>query len=222
MKKSIETTGKTEEEAINAALALLGLERDEISVEILERAKPGFLGLGSSPAKIRVSYEAEDDTVVKVRDFLDGLLTRMGSDAKAEVEVKDDSTLCVNLKGENLGSLIGRRGETLNAIQHLTNYAINRGNGKHLRISVDAEDYRSKREDSLESLAKKVAAKVIKYRKNMTLEPMNSYERHVIHTALQDVAGVTTYSVGTEPNRCVVVAFGKARTPRQQEFRPKR
>jgi len=221
MNKSIETTGKTEEEAINAALALLGLERDEISVEILERAKPGFLGLGSSPAKIRVSYEAEDDDVAKVRDFLDGLLKRMGSDATPEITVKDETTFCVNLKGENLGSLIGRRGETLDAIQHLTNYAVNRGNGKHLRISIDAEDYRSKREDSLEALAKKVAGKVVKYRKNMTLEPMNSYERHVIHTALQDVAGVTTYSVGTEPNRRVVVAYGKARAPRQ-DFRPKR
>jgi len=221
MYKSIETTGKTEEEAISAALALLGLERDEISVEILERAKPGFLGIGSSPAKIKVSYEAEDDSVVRIRDFIEGLLRRMGSDAKAEISVKDESTFFVNLKGENLGALIGRRGETLDAIQHLTNYAVNRGGAKHLRVSIDAEDYRNKREDSLEALAKKVAGKVIKYRKNMTLEPMNSYERHVIHTALQEFDGVTTYSVGTEPNRRVVVAYGRARAPRQ-DFRPKR
>lgn len=221
MYKSIETTGKTEEEAISAALALLGLERDEISVEIIERAKPGFLGIGSSPAKIRVSYEAQDDSVVIIRDFLEGLLRRMGSDATAEISVKDESTFFVNLKGENLGALIGRRGETLDAIQHLTNYAVNRGGGKHLRVSIDAEDYRSKREDSLEALAKKVAGKVLKYRKNMTLEPMNSYERHVIHTALQEFDGVTTYSVGTEPNRRVVVAYGKVKAPRQ-DFRPKR
>ncbi|NLL45253.1 MAG: protein jag [Clostridiales bacterium] len=222
MYKSIETTGKTEEEAIQAALALLGLDRDEISVEILERAKPGFLGIGSSPARIKVTYEAEDDFVVKIRDFLEGLLSRMGSDAKAEITAKDETTFLVNLTGDNLGPLIGRRGETLDAIQHLTNFSINRATGgKHLRISIDAEDYRSKREQSLESLAKKVAGKVLKYRKNMTLEPMNSYERHVIHTALQEFEGVTTYSVGTEPNRRVVIAYGRARGPRQ-DSRPKR
>ena len=221
MYKSIETTGKTEEEAIASALSQLGLERDEISVEILERAKPGFLGIGSSLAKIRVSYEAEDDSLVRIRDFVNGLLQRMGSTATAEVSLVSEGSFLVNLKGEGLGSLIGRRGETLDAIQHLTNYAVNRGDGKHLRVNVDAEDYRSKREESLALLAQKVAAKVLKYRKNMTLEPMNSYERHVIHTALQDLEGVSTYSVGAEPNRRVVVAYGKAKAPRQ-DFRQKR
>ncbi len=214
MKKSIEATGKTEEEAISAALAQLGLERDEISVELLERSKPGFLGIGASPARIRVSYEAEDDSVSRTRDFVNGLLRRMGSPAVAEVSVVDDANYNVNLKGEGLGSLIGRRGETLDAIQHITNYAVNRDSEKHIRINVDAEDYRSKREDSLGVLAHKMAAKVLKYRKNMTLEPMNSYERHVIHTALQNVDGVSTYSVGTEPNRKVVIAYGKAKNPR--------
>ena len=221
MYKSIETTGKTEDEAIASALAQLGLERDEISVEVLERAKPGFLGIGSSLAKIRVSYEAQDDSVVKIRDFVNGLLKRMDSTATAEVTLVSESNFTVNLKGEGLGTLIGRRGETLDAIQHLTNYAVNRGDGKHIRVNVDAEDYRSKREDSLSQLAKKVASKVLKYRKNMTLEPMNSYERHVIHTALQEFDGVSTYSVGTEPNRRVVVAYGKAKAPRQ-DFRQKR
>ena len=107
--------------------------------------------------------------------------------------------------------LIGRHGETLDAIQHLTGYVVNRGVSKRTHISVDAEDYWAKREESMKSLAYKVAAKVIKYRKNMTLEPMNSYERHVIHTALQDYEEVSTYSVGSEPNRRVVVAYGKAR-----------
>ncbi len=221
MLKSIETTGKTEEEAIASALAQLGLERDEISVEILERAKPGFLGIGSSLAKIRVSYEAQDDSVVKIRNFVNGLLKRMDSSATAEVTPIDEFNFKVNLKGEGLGSLIGRRGETLDAIQHLTNYVVNRGDGKHIRVNLDAEDYRSKREESLGLLAKKVAAKVLKYRKNMTLEPMNSYERHVIHTALQNFDGVSTYSVGTEPNRRVVVAYGKSKGPKQ-DFRQKR
>ena len=221
MYKSIETTGKTEEDAIASALAQLGLERDEISVELLERAKPGFLGIGSSLAKIKVSYEAQDDSAVRIRDFVNGLLKKMDSEATAEVSLVSESNFFVNLKGEGLGCLIGRRGETLDAIQHLTNYAVNRGDGKHIRVNVDAEDYRSKREDSLAQLAQKVASKVLKYRKNMTLEPMNSYERHVIHTALQDVEGVSTYSVGTEPNRRVVVAYGKSNAPKQ-DFRQKR
>lgn len=218
MRKSIETTGKTEEDAILAALSQLGLERDEISVEILERGKPGFLGIGAAPAKIRVFYEAPDDSVTKIKEFIDGLLERMGSEARAEVDKSDEANFNVSLKGSGLGSLIGRRGETLDAIQHIANYAVNRGSEKHVRINVDAEDYRSKREESLAMLAKKVAAKTLKYRKNMTLEPMNSYERHVIHTALQDFDGVTTYSVGTEPNRRVVIAYGKAKAPRQ-DFR---
>jgi len=215
MKKSIEATGRTEEEAISAALSLLKLEREEISVEILDRAKPGFLGIGVAPAKIRVSYEAEDDLVLQIKDFVNGLLVKMGSAATAVVIEVDDMNYSVNLTGDGLGSLIGRRGETLDAIQHISNYAINKGSGKHVRINIDAEDYRNKREDSLVVLAQKIAAKTLKYRKNMTLEPMNSYERHVIHTALQDFEGVSTYSVGTEPNRRVVIAYGKAKAPHQ-------
>ena len=106
-----------------------------------------------------------------------------------------------------MGAVIGRRGETLDAIQHLTNYAVNRGNEKHMRISVDAENYRAKREESLVHLAEKMAEKAIKYKRSMALEPMNSYERHVIHTALQNYEGVTTASSGTEPNRRVVVSY---------------
>ena len=108
--------------------------------------------------------------------------------------------------GSDLGSLIGRRGETLDAIQQLTNYAVNRGQSKRVRIHLDAENYRAKREETLERLARKTASKALKYHRNMTLEPMNAYERHVIHAALQDFDGVTTYSTGTEPNRRVVVA----------------
>jgi len=221
MYKSIETTGKTEEEAINAALTLLGLEQDEISVEVLERAKPGFLGIGATPARIRVYYKVEDDAVVRTREFLEGLLVRMGSDAKVEVTPKDETTILVNLTGNNIGPLIGRRGETLDAIQHLTNFVVNRAGGTHIKITIDAEDYRKKREQALVALARKMAGKVVKYRRNMTLEPMNSYERHVIHSSLQDFEGVTTYSVGTEPNRRVVIAYAKPRTARH-DFRSKR
>ena len=113
----------------------------------------------------------------------------------------------MGLQGENLGAIIGRRGETLDAIQQLTSYSVNRGQAKRARIHIDAEGSRAKREESLQRLAIKVAGKVVKYRKNMTLEPMNAYERHVIHTALQDYSGVSTYSTGVEPSRRIVVAY---------------
>ena len=144
----------------------------------------------------------------KVEIFLKGLLERMGSDAVPHA-VRTEDAISVELVGENLGALIGRRGETLDAIQHLANYTLNHDASKRTRVNVDAENYRGKREESLQHLARKMAAKVVKYRKNMMLEPMNAYERHVIHATLQDVSGVTTYSIGTEPNRRVIVAYEK-------------
>ena len=248
----IDVTGKTEEEAIRKGLEQLGLERDDVSVEILERARSGFLGIGSSPAKVRVTYEldvaeepkpeapkakpaekkpepkpaekkpepkaeekktepatpaCDNDDARRIKDFLTGLLEHMDSAAEVKVYEEEKNRYKVILEGQKLGALIGRRGETLDAIQQLTNYAVNSGCDKRLRIHVDAENYRAKREQSLESLANKVAGKVLKYRRSVTLEPMNAYERHVIHAALQDKEGVTTYSIGTEPNRRVVVAY---------------
>ena len=279
MIKLIDMTGKTEDEAIRRALEQLGLERDDVSVEILERAKSGFLGIGGSPATVRVSYddgqpepvkpepksaapkaekkpvycaevlqkevrarekqerevkrgerraepkaekaprepvvlgeEIRDEKSEQIRTFLSGLLEHM--DAKAEVKVYEveKNRYKVILEGEKLGALIGRRGETLDAIQQLTNYSINRGGeSKRARVQIDAENYREKREESLERLAQKVAGKVVKYRRNVTLEPMNAYERHVIHTALQDTQYITTFSIGTEPNRRVVVSYDRTK-----------
>ena len=259
MLQYIETTGKNEEEAINAALRKLGLDRDEVSVEVLERAKSGFLGIGGSPAKVKVTYEVPDapapapepprqeapvqeppkvpktpappkapkedapapapaaaadapapgDRTEAITTFLTGLMAHMEVSASPRITMGEDGSYKVTLEGENLGALIGRRGETLDAIQQLTSYAVNRGQSKRVRIHVDAEGYRAKREESLERLARKVAGKVVKYRRNVTLEPMNAYERHVIHTALQDYPDVTTYSTGTEPNRRTVVAYAK-------------
>lgn len=283
MIKFIDMTGKTEDEAIRRALEQLGLERDDVSVEILERAKSGFLGIGGSPAMVRVSYddgqpepkpepvkpepksaapkaekkpvycaevlqkevrarekqereakrgerraepkaekaprepavlgeEIRDEKSEQIRTFLSGLLEHM--DAKAEVKVYEveKNRYKVILEGEKLGALIGRRGETLDAIQQLTNYSINRGGeSKRARVQIDAENYREKREESLERLAQKVAGKVVKYRRNVTLEPMNAYERHVIHTALQDTQYITTFSIGTEPNRRVVVSYDRTK-----------
>ena len=134
-----------------------------------------------------------------------GLLEHMGSDAVPHAVKTAEDVYSVELVGASLGMLIGHRGDTLDAIQHLTNYVINRDAGKRARINVDAENYRLKREESLQRLAQKV----VKYRRNITLEPMNAYERHVIHAALQDTPDVTTYSTGTEPNRRIVVAYSR-------------
>ena len=153
--------------------------------------------------------ECTDDNAVRITAFLTGLLEHMDSTAAVKVYEEEKGRYKVILEGQKLGALIGRRGETLDAIQQLTNYAVNSGSEKRIRVHVDAENYRARREASLESLAMKVAGKVKKYRRSVTLEAMNAYERHVIHAALQDVKGVTTYSVGTEPNRRVVVAYDR-------------
>jgi spoIIIJ-associated protein len=216
MQNSIEVTGKTEEEAIASALRQLNLQRDEVSIEIVERAKSGFLRIGASPAVVKVIYEVPDkasngDVEKKAREFLEGLLSRMGIDADIGMKTRDDGAVTIELSGAGMGAIIGRRGETLDAIQHLTNYAVNRGTDERTHISIDAENYRSKREESLEHLAEKMAAKALKYRRSMALEPMNSYERHVIHTALQNYEGVTTCSTGVEPNRRVVISCEKAK-----------
>ncbi len=209
MNQWIETCGKTEEEAIQTALDQLGLDRDAVSVEILERAKSGFLGLGGTLARVRVTYSTEPSRAERLEEFLTGLLTRMNSEARPKIMENEDGSFSVELAGGKLGHLIGRRGETLDAIQQITNYAVNFGQEKRVRIQIDAENYRQKREESLQRLAEKVAGKVSKYRKNVMLEPMNAYERHVIHAALQDWENIVTYSTGTEPNRRVVVAFSK-------------
>ena len=264
MRQFIDVTGKTEEEAINRALEQLELDRDDVSVEILERAKAGFLGLGSCPAKVRVSYgedeepaapaqpkaekpraekkpaekpqrreepvkkesapkteeaqtvkapedlgeEANDERAQEIRKFLSGLLQQMEVQAEVKVYLPEKGRYKVFLEGQGLGAIIGRRGETLDAIQQLTSYSVNR-TGSRVRVQLDAENYRAKREQSLERLANKVAGKVVKYRRSVTLEPMNAYERHVIHTALQEVPGVTTYSTGVDPNRRVIVAYDR-------------
>ena len=143
----------------------------------------------------------------KIERFIAGLLEHMGSKAVPHCWKEEGNTYQVELVGEDLGYLIGRRGDTLDAIQHLANYSINRGVEGHIRINVDAESYREKREDSLRRYAVKKAQQVLKMRRRTTLEPMNAYERHVIHAALQDMDNITTHSTGVEPNRCVVIEY---------------
>ena len=293
MEKMIVATGKTIDLAIESALTQLGLDRDSVSVQVLQQAKSGFLGLGAQPAKVQVTYEAPDpvpekpksalgsasrskpkakpvvekkpeapkpapapapapapkaekkaepkkeqpkkekkaeqpkapkepkevkaprvytpaepgSTEEKIETFIKGLLEHMDSKAIPHAVKENENTYFVELVGEDLGFLIGRRGDTLDAIQHLANYTINRGVEGHIRINVDAECYRQKREDSLRRYARKKAQQVLKARRRTTLEPMNAYERHVIHAALQDMENITTHSTGSEPNRRVVIEY---------------
>jgi len=171
--------------------------------------KPEAKKAPAAPKAPKTRRLAEGEQAAATEDFLKGLLQHMGVEADMEISPRDGGGLNVNLSGSGIGAVIGRRGETLDAIQHLTNYAVNRGNDKRSHINVDAENYRAKREDSLVRLAEKMAAKAIKYKRSMALEPMNSYERHIIHTALQNYEGVTTSSTGSEPNRRVVVNYVK-------------
>ena len=297
MEKTIVATGKTIDAAVEAALAQLGLDRDSVSVQVLQQAKPGFLGFGAQLAKVQVTYEVPDEPKKeapksalgsasrskqkvnnpapapkaeqpkaeskpepkkeapkapkqeapkqerqskqpkpekkaeavkevkqpkqpkvyapvepgsieeKIEVFIKGLLENMGSNAVPHAVKGEDNTYHVELVGEDLGYLIGRRGDTLDAIQHLANYSVNRGVDGYIRINVDAEQYRAKREDSLRKYARKKAQQVLKARRRTTLEPMNAYERHVIHSALQEMENITTHSTGTEPNRRVVIEY---------------
>ena len=282
MEKSIVSTGKTIDLAIDAALSQLGLDRDSVSVQVLQKEKAGFLGFGAQMAKVQVTYEVADpepsapaaksalgsasrskprpaaapvkkpeapkaevkkeapkaepkkeapkqpkperksaapkepkvfapaeagSVEEKIETFLKGLLEHMGSQAVPHAVKGEDNTYRVELVGEDLGFLIGRRGDTLDAIQHLCNYSINRDVEGHVRINVDAEDYRTKREESLRKYARKKAQQVLKVRRRTTLEPMNAYERHVIHATLQEMDNITTHSTGTEPNRRVVIEY---------------
>ena len=305
MEKTIVTSGKTIDLAIEAALAQLGLDRDSVSVTVLQKEKAGFLGFGAQPAKVQVTYEAPDpvpeapkvalssasrtkpkaaapvkkpeppkqpevpkaepvkeepvkapempkpekprqekprppkqekkpetpkepkppkepkakpepkvyepakpgSNEEKIEVFLKGLLEHMDSQAVPHCYQTEGNTYKVDLVGDDLGYLIGRRGDTLDAIQHLANYTINRDVEGHIRINVDAESYREKREESLRRYARKKAQQVLKARRRTTLEPMNAYERHVIHAALQDMENITTHSTGVEPNRRVVIEY---------------
>ena len=304
MEKTIITSGKTIDLAVEAALAQLGLERDDVTYQVLALPKAGFLGFGAQPAKVQVSYEVPDPVPAapekpksalgsasrskpkaapvkkaepkaeepkpeapkqeqkaeapkaekkteapkapkaekkaeapkapkaekpktekkveapkeytpaeagsveeKIETFIKGLLEHMDSKAVPHCWKADSNTYKVDLVGDDLGYLIGRRGDTLDAIQHLANYTVNREVDGHIRINVDAECYREKREESLRRYARKKAQQVLKARRRTTLEPMNAYERHVIHAALQEMDNITTHSTGTEPNRRVVIEY---------------
>ena len=203
----VEMKAKTVDEAVSKALVELNTTKENVEIEILEESKGLFGLLGSKEVKVKVTLVKENESE-KAEEFLSNITKMMGMDITFETEYKEEEKkMEIELKGEGLGILIGRRGETLDAIQYLTNIFLNKETDDYIKVTLDAENYRERRESALVTLAKRTAQKATKYKKNMIIEPKNPYERRIIHEALQDYPEVTTYSIGEEPNRKVVVAY---------------
>jgi len=208
VKKDIIVTAKSVEEAVEKAVLELGApDKDAITYEVLEEAKKGFLGLGATPAKISASYQMKgaDIALQFVRDLIDN----MGITATVTLEEGDDENKLIRVEGSEAGVLIGHHGDTLDSLQYLANLAANKkvaGEKREFcRVTVDVENYRQKREETLRALARRMADKVLRYKKSVMLEPMNPYERRIIHSEVQGIAGVSTNSIGSENNRKVVM-----------------
>lgn len=203
--KSITTTGKTVEEAILMAVAQLAVSRDKLEIEIIDEPVKGLFGVfGNKDAKIKAAIKRTMSDLA--REFLNELFLKMDLEAKLDITENDD-LISINVSGDKMGMLIGHRGETLDAVQYLTSLVVNREGEKYKRISVDTENYRSKREETLKKLAKRLAYKVQKTRKKLVLEPMNPFERRIIHFTLQKDPYVNTHSEGEEPYRKVVITL---------------
>ncbi len=215
MKKELIVTGKTVEDARKKAAAQLGVAEEEMIVTVLEEGKKGFLGIGASDAKISVSYseDGEDTALDFIRKLIDNMALEGLTVAKKEGSNGD---VLITVDGDNAGVLIGHHGETLEAIQYLANLAANKKvageKREYVRVTVDVEGYRAKREASLRALARRMSAKVIKNKKSVMLEPMNPYERRIVHSEVQGIAGVSTNSIGSENNRRVVIFLDDAQT----------
>ena len=244
MAQSIEISAKTIDAAIEKGLSELSLQREDVTVEVLENPKSGFLGIGATPAKIlmtvlgsegatpakkaekkdekaekkiekkeekQVEKEVKKETVPATGDaaeFLSKVLSFICEDVRLEQhKASEEGTVSFEIVGENLGGIIGRRGETLDALQHLANLAVNRSGKEKVRVLLDAENYREKREESLAKFADRAASQVLKYKRSKALEPMNAYERHIIHASLQNRENISTSSVGTDPNRRVIINY---------------
>ena len=211
MKKEITVVGKTTEIALADACAQLGVEVSDVTYEVVEEAKKGFLGMGATPAKVKVSYTVPP--LKTATEFIKTLIKNM--ELSAEVNVVENSDgATISISGEDAGILIGHHGDTLDSLQYLTNLAANKKDGEnddraYTRIVVDIENYRAKREDTLRALARRTAERVRRTRRNVTLEPMPAQERRIIHSEIQGIEGITTFSVGQESNRKVVVALDK-------------
>lgn len=194
---------KSQDEAKALALAELGVSEDEAVIEVLEEGAKGFLGIGSKDAKIKATVK--DVPTLAAKTFLKDVFGAMQLDVQVKTD-RQDNDLKIELSGENMGIIIGKRGDTLDAVQYLTSLIANHESEEYIKVSVDTENYREKRTESLIALSERIAEKVNRTGKKFTLEPMNPYERRVIHANLQDNADITTYSVGSEPYRKVVIA----------------
>lgn len=203
----IEKKGKTVDEAIKSALDELGCDIEDVKIEIVEEPSKGLLGLGKKPAVVRVSVRQTPEQ--ETRMVLEDLLNKMKIDYVINSVEFDSGRVRINITGKDMGLLIGRKGETLNAVQFILSLIVNRDRAEKIHITLDVEDYRKKKEESLEALAMRLSDKVKKTRKNVVMRPMTSQERRIVHTALQSDPQVTTYSLGDEPNRKVVISLKK-------------
>lgn len=204
----IEISAKTVDDAITEAIIKLGTTHDKIEYEVIDKGSAGFLGINRKDAVIRA--RKKNDTNDNIRDFLESVFKAMGLTVMIQIEKEEDSNVVnVDLKGDDMGVLIGKRGQTLDSIQYLTSLVVNKGNAGYVRVKVDTENYRARRKETLENLAKNIAFKVKRTKKPVFLEPMNPYERRVIHSALQNDPLVSTHSEGEEPYRKVVVTLKK-------------
>lgn len=209
-----EFTGKTVEDAVMEAAIKLETTSDRMEYEVLEKGSNGFLGIGSKPARIRARKVME--TAERAEKFLMDVLEAMDLKATMSMEEnKEERTLDIDLAGDDMGVLIGKRGQTLDSLQYLVSLVVNKGEDDYIRVKVDTENYRQRRKDTLENLAKNIASKVRRTGKPVTLEPMNPYERRVIHSALQNDRYVETHSEGEEPFRKVVVSLKEGVQPRE-------
>lgn len=204
MLKQTVATGTTIELAVQTACETLGVTPSEVDYVVLEEAKKGFLGFGASDAKVEVTLKSTP--AVKAVEFVENLVKNMSLDATVEVKEKDDEGVMVEIKGDNLGALIGRRGDVLDSLQYLATLAANINESGFYRVTVDVQGYREKRAETLRGVAKRMSEKVLKYKRSFALEPMNAYERRIIHSACQDIKGVTTRSIGEGADRKIVIS----------------
>jgi Predicted RNA-binding protein len=203
---SIEITAKTVDDAITEGLIKLGTTSDKIETEIIEKGSSGFLGIGSRPAVVKIwkKFTIEDH----VRNFLSDIFNAMNMTVEINItKSEDDKNINVDLKGDEMGVLIGKRGQTLDSLQYLTNLAVGKQVNEFVKVKIDTEDYRKRRRETLENLARNIAYKVKRTKRPVSLEPMNPFERRVIHSALQNDRYVSTHSEGEEPFRHVVITL---------------
>ncbi len=207
----IEVSAKTVNDAITEACQKLGVTSDKLEYEVVEEGSAGFLGLGSKPAVIKASVKCDEVSVEdKAKVFLKDVFEAMNMTVVIDVKYDEkENNMDIDLSGDEMGVLIGKRGQTLDSLQYLVSLVVNKDSENYIRVKVDTENYRQRRKDTLENLAKNIAYKVKRTRRSVSLEPMNPYERRIIHSALQNDKYVTTHSEGEEPFRKVVVTLKK-------------